>query len=897
MTVTIAYAATDGYLTSEHSTYTTMVAGSSLAVVSGTSTLKYGRDLVGGVYHGFQPFLTFTHSLAADHRVAAAYFQLRSVAVTNAGTSRNLRFSQFAYGTIGTADWRTSVQLSALPEVAEWSLINGSAGKYVHGGSDALAAAVQASGTLEVVAFTTGQLAGTAPTQDETATFYATEQGGTASDPALVYASVERSALWPVIGAQAQLADGSWAYLQSDAASDPAITIKHATTGGTVSTIATLPTGSGGTEFDVGDTIGYQGLALVIDGADHLYVIGKVGNANNSLAAKAYTKGVGYTWSAQTTRTWPLVSYDTAINGCAAAYHSTASGTIMAVFGHGPGLAVTGTTGNELAYALLNATYLRTGAGALMRDHDSVITAGLQAGTLHPSSWNAYANEVGAGLDVVAGAGANTAWGWLASFTKEQAIGANIQVRPGRYIVNATGDAFTHTSTHAAGYAAKAPQGKTRTVRTSSSTVAFVSADSDAGYGLSVVVLQYSGVSSGVELAYDALADNGITNMPDGPAISVAAWWDAVYNSVSNTLEIYYRDSVSARILRRTTFSLTTMLALNNSSIVTTLASGTAEIQAVRVQRGSDAATSSLVCVASEDAGVKSLTNVIDTFNLEPNAPTLTAKANYDATTAGVFNWTFNDPNAGDTQSAYEFEVYRTDTGASVIDTGKVVSATASRTVSAATLTNGLSYRWRVRTWDVADTVGPFSGYGTFSTAAGGTVTITDPVADNPAGVITDDYGIDWSVAGTTQAAYRVWLKTHSSGATVNDSGWITSTATTYNVTGMTSGTEHRVEVKVRNAGLVESATGTRLITPDFGSPEVPTIAVSAEPIGGYVLVSVTNPAPTGDKPEVSANQILRRPVGTSTYSVIGECGPDGEYRDYTAASGVAYEFVARGTA
>jgi len=202
-----------------------------------------------------------------------------------------------------------------------------------------------------------------------------------------------------------------------------------------------------------------------------------------------------------------------------------------------------------------------------------------------------------------------------------------------------------------------------------------------------------------------------------------------------------------------------------------------------------------------------------------------------------------------------------------------------------------------VRTWDAADTVGPWSTYGTFSTSAGGTVTITDPAADNPAGVITDDYAIDWSVAGTTQAGYRVWLKIHSTGATVSDTGWITSTATTHNVTGMTSGTEHRIEVKVRNAALVESGTGTRLITPDYGSPETPTIAVTDHPEGGYVEVAVTNPTPTGDRPEVLSNTILRRRLGASVWTVMGSVDPDGTFRDYTAASGVAYEYVARGVA
>jgi hypothetical protein len=140
-----------------------------------------------------------------------------------------------------------------------------------------------------------------------------------------------------------------------------------------------------------------------------------------------------------------------------------------------------------------------------------------------------------------------------------------------------------------------------------------------------------------------------------------------------------------------------------------------------------------------------------------------------------------------------------------------------------------------------------------------------------------------------------VWLKIHSSGATVSDTGWVTSTATTHNVTGMVTNIEHRIEVRVRNAALVESATGTRLITPDYGSPETPTATVTPNNVGGYIEVGIINPTPTGDRPEVFGNTILRRPVGESTWTVVGTAEPDGTFRDYTAASGVPYEYVVRG--
>lgn len=898
MTLTAVYsAAGDGYLDSQHSTYSGMYNGTSVSLVAGSNAGYYGRNNNAGQYRGFQPFVTFTYSaIASTEVVTAAYVRLRTSSMLATGTSRSLYLSSFAYGTLTTADWRTPSQHNALPKYVEIKDVQGSSTKYVYGGSDALAAAVQAGTSIELAGIGSNQYSGTAPTQDEGASFYLSETTGTSSDPALIFTTVSRSRLNHVLGACVQLTDGTWAYLESDGATTPTITLKHCTTGGTVTTVATLPTGNGGLEFDVRATAGAQALALCIDGSNNLYVVGKVGNAINSVAAKAYTKGAGYTWTAQTTRSWPLITYDAQINGCAAVYHNAGGEVLVCAFGHSPGAGVGGTTGNDLVYAILNAPFLRTGSGSLMKDHGSIYPTGIQSGTLASSIFNAYGNETGAGFDMATPSGGNADWGFLISFTKAQNMGDNTPLRPGRYIVAGTGTGFTHGSVEDAGYGQKDAGGKTRAVPLSTSTVAYVTADADAGWGLTVCVLQYSGTNpGGVELAYDALAGNSITNMPDGPSMATASWWDAIYNSVSNTLLVYFRDSSNARVLRRTTFNLTTMLASNDSIVVHTVASGTASIQAIRVPRNAGAGTQGLVQLAVVDGGAYSLVNVVDTFNLAPTAPTLTPKSNFDATAAATFAWTFNDPNVGDTQSAYELQIYDQSDNSLDVSTGKVTSTTPSRNVTGGTLVNGKSYRWRVRTYDAADVVSDWSGYGTFSTSAGGTVTITDPATDNPAGVITDDYAINWSVSGTTQTSYRVKLIRTDTSATLSDTGWVTSTATTHNVTGMLSSIEHRIEVTVRNAALVESGTGTRLITPDYGDPEVPIATVSANVDGGYVLVSVNNPTPAGDRPEVAYNLILRRVVGNGAYTVLGQCNPDGEFRDYTAASGVQYEYVVRG--
>lgn len=314
--------------------------------------------------------------------------------------------------------------------------------------------------------------------------------------------------------------------------------------------------------------------------------------------------------------------------------------------------------------------------------------------------------------------------------------------------------------------------------------------------------------------------------------------------------------------------------------------------QAIRVQRQFLTKSEVLITVANRGSdGSQTNSYVVDLLNLPPNAPALTPRGNYDATQAATFAWTFSDPNSGDTQTAYQLQIDNATTLANVVDTGKVTSTTSSRNVTGGTLTNGVSYRWRVRTYDTSDAVGAWSGYGFFSTSATGTVNITQPATDNPAGVNLDSYTVQWSVSGMTQAAYKVRLIRTSNSTVHTDTGWVTSTATSRLLTGLLSGVEYRIEVTVRNSGAVESNTATRLITATFDAPETPIITVSDVPSGGYILIEINNPLPTGSRPEVTINQVQRRVKGTLAWTTIALVANDGSHKDYGVASDTVYEY------
>jgi len=65
-------------------------------------------------------------------------------------------------------------------------------------------------------------------------------------------------------------------------------------------------------------------------------------------------------------------------------------------------------------------------------------------------------------------------------------------------------------------------------------------------------------------------------------------------------------------------------------------------------------------------------------------------------------NWTFSDPDAGDTQSAYQVQVdNNSDFSSPEVDSGKVIS---SNTTYSPNLFFGITYNWRVKVWDSSNT-------------------------------------------------------------------------------------------------------------------------------------------------------------------------------------------------
>ncbi len=223
-------------------------------------------------------------------------------------------------------------------------------------------------------------------------------------------------------------------------------------------------------------------------------------------------------------------------------------------------------------------------------------------------------------------------------------------------------------------------------------------------------------------------------------------------------------------------------------------------------------------------------------------------------------------------------------------------NASTSTSVALNTMVNAINYRWRVRAYDVIDTAGTWSGYGTFTTAATGTLTITNPSVDNQSGIETSTVTVDWTYVqsgGATQTQRRVRVIRISDSAVIIDTTMQASTSATYDVVGLESGKEYRVEVSLVNSGAISVPVVSRLITPYYSEPMTPTLQVSEKE--SSIEVTVVNPTPTGDRPEVIFNDIYRRRSSTtatlSDFKRIVTVSNNATYMDFATKSGTSYDY------
>lgn len=210
--------------------------------------------------------------------------------------------------------------------------------------------------------------------------------------------------------------------------------------------------------------------------------------------------------------------------------------------------------------------------------------------------------------------------------------------------------------------------------------------------------------------------------------------------------------------------------------------------------------------------------------NTAPNTPTginpgstNSATPQLMGTATPALNWTFSDPDAGDTQGQYQVLIYN---GTTLIrDSGWVSSAVASYTVPAGTLSRNGTYNWQVRTKDNKGAVSALSALYYIKINNLPIVNVTSytngqQVTDN---VLT----FTWTYSdadGQAQSHYQIQGSQDNWATVAYNSGALSGSATSFTTPPLASGTwSFRITAK---DGLEWSAAATRsLILPNAYEP------------------------------------------------------------------------------
>lgn len=684
MTINIASASTgnSGVLSTLSVTYSLAQSGTGATTANSTNQNLVGQIYTGSTYECLESFYQFPYTLDTTVMIDDAYITYTAGVAPGGAVSWNAEVRQYAYGTFSTSSWRTPSQLTALTEMTEVdSVFSISNAEIVSGGGPNLTVAMQTTGPLQFVVSSSRMRAGSTPTGNEYGTFGATNTS--AGYPTLVWSTIPVSQLCMVGGAQAQLSDGTTVCLMNSSASNvmgstpPALYCVSST--GTATLISNWPASApiGSTQ-----TRGYQGFALVTDASDNIYVITSI-NATQ-LCVIGYAKGSGLTWSPGIFDTQNVTSTTGRLDSWAATWHSvgTTGGTIVAIATASPqfGTIDSGGTGAQQV-VFIDAGY----ALALPGNSGSLVRANIDADnifSLVTSGWNQFRNETMTGVDICAAPG-TTNQGYAISYDATDTYSGSTPAICA-YTVSASGNSFsTAVSSNANLTTVKRDANSKLRVLGISSTLFAV-----AGGMYPFQVYQNSGGSISLQGSSTLLGTTAATVPSE---IYDHTLWDVVYDTAGNQLWFYYISNAAPNTLKRTAFLLGSLLPTGVETTITTSAgSASGTNVSLRATRGALHNANTIIDLAYTLSGSAVVQHIPDAFTYAPTTPTLTAHANFDATTSQTLAWTYNNPNPADLQGSFEIDI-ETASGTAYFDTGQISNAISFVGVGAAASANNAS--------------------------------------------------------------------------------------------------------------------------------------------------------------------------------------------------------------
>lgn len=241
-----------------------------------------------------------------------------------------------------------------------------------------------------------------------------------------------------------------------------------------------------------------------------------------------------------------------------------------------------------------------------------------------------------------------------------------------------------------------------------------------------------------------------------------------------------------------------------------------------------------------------------------PLAPTLLTPLNgeyIDGVVSTTFTWKFNDPDPGDTQSAFALRRKTAGAGAYEYWTGAGwsgtltwnTSSTQSVTIAVANWSNSVIRQWSIATKDAGGNISPFAADRLLISTPKPVATVTAPTGAQA----TSRPRVQWSYAssgGFAQKAFRVLVYDTSFPANIEtdietplwDSDWINDPTAYYKDIDLdlTNGHSFRAYVRVKSSGDQESLWAYSAFTTSLTLPESPDVTVVND--GDYGVNRIT---------------------------------------------------------
>lgn len=843
----------------------------------GTSVINIGGNLQ---YSATEGILSFdTSSLPDDcviYDAGLQFYAQGGVPANGDYGAYELRATPAVAIPLVAAGWRAPNTVASDALLASYSPPpSGADGKVRFVGSDALDAYVSKTGKTQFrimdsrIYGASAPAVGTVPQSSGYLTSF-NYTDNTDFRPRLVVRATQASTLGNALGGSITLADGTTVSLRttaSNTAAQPAISVGYSklTDGAAWTSISAITLGTSG----FATAGGPLGFAIVTDPVGNLYVIGLKNGTTGTLLVQKFTRSgpTTFVWSAGPLREQALFTGGGALLSFAAQYVPTSPGSIFVIMtrraGNAPDSAPT--------YATLNLAYIEDGASG----GSMVLTSGSPAWLTNELPAKPAVSTL---IDVTPTTYGATSFVVVAGCVAVVDIAAQGVVTP--RLSRATVSELYYGE-------------MVRVVPISASTFAVVGVH---GYQKDLALTTQDLPVEFYRIGTDSLVIIGTGTIPRTALDAGAVYglgWDAIFEGAKGAVGVYYVSATSTRQVERVDL-YPDVYTPSTPAVISTVA-GTAALasRGLRTPTGVVDERHVLIEVGNANPLVSAVFD--NSANQIPSAPILTTRNPFDAALAATFSWQFRDPNARDTQTAYQLTILRTSDNVTVFDSGKVTSTASQHVLAANTLANGQAYQWRVRTYDTLGSLGSFSNYDAFSTTATGTLTITAPAADYPT-LVSSSVPVAWTFSqaqGGVQNARRVRIIRQADSVVVGDTTMASTTSQTFTVTGLQSQVTYIIEVSI-TASTGGVATASRLVRPDFTSPMTPGLSFS--PGDAWVDVAVYNPLPDGDRPEVVTNAIYKKETGTpDSFVKVAALPNGGSFRDFAVKSGTSYDYMVKG--